>query len=280
MASVVAPLNYLAPQTAPLHTHAYDPPDGAPRCNGQLVAHAMPIVDARGLGDGATLQERGFVLVEQRSSTVDFRDEAQLTLSAYPEAEALVRHATGATHARVFDHTLRQRAAHRPPLDGMGASFAAVREPVGRVHADYTPYSALLRLQQVLGEEAARRVAQGRYFIIGVWRPLLHEPLQDAPLALADARSMRRADLVPNDLIYRERRGQTYAVQHHPAHRWFYFAGQTREEVTLFMHYDSTRALASVTGACAHTAFEHPHTPPGAAPRQSIELRVLAWTAN
>ncbi len=280
MVSVVAPLNYLAPQTAPLHTHAYDPPDGAPRCNGHLVAHAMRIDDARGSGQGAALLQRGFLLMDQRSSVLDFHDESQRARTAYPEAEALVRQVTGTTQARVFDHTLRQRAAHRPPLDGMGASFADVREPVGRVHADYTPYSAPLRLQQVLGEAAARRAEQGRYFIIGLWRPLLREPLQDAPLALADARSVNRADLIANDLIYRERRGQTYAVQHNPAHRWHYFANQTRDEVTVFVHYDSARALQAVTGACAHTAFEHPHTPAGATPRHSIELRVLAWDAD
>ena len=32
-----------------------------------------------------------------------------------------------------------------------------------------------------------------------------------------------------------------------------------------------------VTGACPHTAFKHPLTPAGVAPRHNIELRALAW---
>ena len=277
MHSVVAPLHYVAPQAQPLRTYAYDPPDGAPRFNGTLVAHVMPIHDARGLDHDGGWQGMGFMLVEQRSDVLDFHAERQLIATGYPEAEALVRQVTGAPHALVFDHTLRRRAPHRPPLDGLGGSFAAVREPVGRVHADYTPMSGPLRLKQALGEAVARRAMRGRYLIIGLWRPLLREPLQDAPLALADARSVTRDHLMPNDLLYPERRGQTYAVQHDPAHRWYYFAGQTRDEVTVFVHYDSARALDSVTGACPHTAFEHPQAPAEATPRQSIELRALAW---
>ena len=277
MDTVVAPLRYVAPQAQPLHTYAYDPPDGAQRFNGTLVEHTMPIRDARGLNDDVGLRGMGFMLMEQRSDMSHFGSDRQLIDIGYPEAETLVRHLTGAPHARVFDHTLRRRVAHRPPLDGLGGSFAAVREPVGRVHADYTPMSAPIRLKHVLGEEAAARVMRSRYLIIGLWRPLLREPLQDAPLALADARSVCRDHLMSNDIVYPDRRGQTYAVLHDAAHRWYYFAGQTRDEVTVFVHYDSARALDTVTGACPHTAFEHPQTPVGATPRQSIELRALAW---
>ena len=277
MVAVVAPLRYVASQAQPLYTYAYDPPDGAERFNGTLVEHDMPIRDGRRLNDDVGLLGRGFMLTEQRTDVSRFDSTQQLMDVAYPEAETLVRHLTGAPHARVFDHTLRRRAAHRPPLDGLGGSFAAVREPVGRVHADYTPRSAPIRLQQVLGVEAAARVRRSRYLIIGVWRPLLCEPLQDAPLALADARSVCRDHLLPNDIVYPDRRGQTYAVRHDPAHRWYYFADQTRNEVTVFVHFDSARALDTVTGTCPHTAFEHPQTPADAVPRQSIELRVLAW---
>jgi hypothetical protein len=277
MHSVVAPLQYVAPQAQPLRTYAYDPLDGAPRFNGTLVAHAMPIHDARGLKHDAGWQDMGFMLAQHRSDVPDFHVEPQLIATGYPEAEAVVRQVTGAPHALVFDHTLRHRAAHRPPLDGLGGSFAAVREPVGRVHADYTPMSGPARLNHVLGEAAACRAMRSRYPIIGLWRPLLREPLQDAPLALADARSVRRDHLMCNDVVYPDRRGQTYAVRHDAAHRWYYFPGQTCDEVTVFIHYDSARALEERTGACPHTAFEHPRTPVWATPRQSIEMRALVW---
>ena len=277
MPSVTATLNYLAPQDAPLHTYAFDPPGGAPRFNGRLVGHAMPIRDAREFGADCSLAGTGFVLCDGPSEVRNFWDEAQLRRTAYPEAEALVRRLTGAPLARVFDHTLRRRAPGKPPLDGVGGSFASVRTPVGRVHADYTPRSAPQRVHQVLGDAAAAAALRGRFWIIGLWRPLLEQPLEDAPLALADARSVRRDHLVPNDLIYPDRRGQTYAVLHDAQHRWCWFQRQRRDEVTAFVHYDSAHAETACTGATPHTAFENPAASARAAPRESLELRALAW---
>jgi hypothetical protein len=260
-----------------VHTYAYDPPGGGPRFDGVLEPHPVSIADARAVAPACSLAGAGFTLRRHASAVRDFWDESQLLDIAYPEAEALACELTGAAHARAFDHTLRRRAAGRPPLDGSGGSFAAVREPVGRVHLDYTPESAPWRVRQVLGDEAGTRVAAGRYVIVGLWRPILREPLLDAPLALADKRTVRRDDLVPNDLLYRERRGQTYAVRHNAGHRWFWFPRQRRDEVTAFIHYDSEAAGGDVPGAAPHTAFEDSSTPPGAAPRESLEMRVIAW---
>jgi hypothetical protein len=278
MPAVSATLNYLAPHDGPLHTYAFDPPGGGPRFNGQLVERTMTIADAREFGNGeCSLARTGFELCDAPSAVRDFWDEAELRETAYLEAEALVKQLTGASRARVFDHTLRRRAPGKPPLDGVGGSFASVRTPVGRVHADYTPRSAPQRLRQVLGDEAAAAVLRGRFFIIGLWRSLLDGPLEDAPLALADARSVRRDHLVPNDLIYADRRGQTYAVLHDPLHRWCWFPRQQRDEVAAFVHYDSARAETECTGASPHTAFENPAAPADTAPRESLEMRAFAW---
>jgi hypothetical protein len=278
MVSIVAPLNYLAPPREPIRTYAYDPPDGGPRFNGVLEVHPSEIRNARQLGAPLSLFEQGFTCVPHRSEVLDFWDEDALRRTHYAEAEALVMELTGARSARVFDHTLRRRAPGRPPLDGTGGSFATVREPVGRVHADYTPFSGPERLRLALGDETetARRLQQ-RYLILGLWRSLNPTPLLDAPLALADTRSVSLSDLVPNDLIYRERRGQTYTVLHSPEHDWYYYPQLTRDEVLVFMHYDSARATQPCTGASPHTAFEDPTTPATADPRQSLELRVLVF---
>ena len=275
--AVVAPLNYLVPMREALRTYAYDPPDGGPRFNGHLQARPVVITDARACHAKGRIEPHGFTLCQQPSAVSDFEDAALLRAVAYPEAEALVRELTGAKRAMVFDHTLRRRAAGRPPLDGLGASFAAVREPVGRVHADYTPASARERMRMVLGDAAADIAMQRRFLILGLWRPLNAEPLLDAPLALADARSLRSQDLVPNDLIYVDRRGQTLAITYHADHRWFYFPGQRRDEVTVFKHFDSRPPEGRGIGVAAHTAFEDPNTPINAPPRRSIELRAFAF---
>lgn len=265
-----ATLNFLAPMDGAVRTFTFDPPDGAARFNGRLAGHAVEVHDARPGRAGLSLEREGFVLADQRCTLRDDPGDAALR-SAYAEAEALLRDLTGACEARVFDHTLRRRQPHKPPLDGAGGSFAAVREPVGRVHADYTPWSAPVRLQAVLGE-AARERLQGRWAVVGLWRPLNDAPLHDAPLAVADARSVAPGDLVTNELVYPDRRGETYIGRHNPGLRWWWFPQQTRDEVIVFKNFDSA------TGQVVpHTAFDDPDAPADAPPRRSIELRAFVF---
>jgi hypothetical protein len=99
-------------------------------------------------------------------------------------------------------------------------------------------------------------------------------PLQDAPLALASASSVTMHELVPNALVYPDRRGETYAILHSDRHEWFYFPDMQRDEVLLFLHYDSS---ASPHIPVPHTAFEDPASPTDAEPRESLEMRILVF---
>jgi len=60
-------------------------------------------------------------------------------------------------------------------------------------------------------------------------------------------------------------------------HRWFYFPAMRRDEVILFKQWDSDPTLPG--RMCFHTSFHDPAAPgpPGAAPRQSVEARGLAF---
>lgn len=266
-----ASLNYLAPSRGPVRTYAFDPPGGGPRFDGRLQAHTVPVHDARARPAAPSLDAEGFMCCPHRSALADLWDEDALRGAHYAEVERLLRALTGARHVVVFDHTLRRRPPGRPPLDGSGGSFAAVRTPVGRVHVDYTPVSGPARARQVLGD-----APPGPFAILGVWRPTRREPLLDAPLALADARSVCGADLVTNELVYPDRRGQTFAAMHSAGHRWFYVPRMARDEVVVFKHWDSRRAVGEAGGVVPHTAFDDPTAPPDAPPRESLELRALA----
>lgn len=277
---VIAALNYLAPMSEAARTYTYDPPAGLPRFNGRLEPHRMTIRDARPIRAGLSLDAQGFVLVDHTSTVRDFWDEDELRAVHYAEAERLVCKASGARHALVFDHTLRRRASGRPPLDGNGGSFAAVREPVGRVHADFTPRSACDRLRLLLGAAEAADRLRCRFAIVGLWRPTIPQPLLDAPLAVCDARSVGANDMVANEVIYRDRRGETCIGIHSPKHRWFFFPAQRRDEVIVFKNFDSAAGNAStagIAGVVPHTAFDDPSAPADAPRRESIELRAFAF---
>src|SRR5438128_1652964 len=111
----------------------------------------------------------------------------------------------------------------------------------------------------------AEELLRGRVQVINLWRPI-HGPLQDAPLAMCDAKTIDPADLVPSDLVYRHRVGETYSVTYNPAHRWYYVPEMRRDEALLLKCCDTkTDGRARFM---AHTSFTDPSTPPDAPPRE------------
>ena len=79
---------------------------------------------------------------------------------------------------------------------------------------------------------------------------------------------------MPTDLNYRDRTGEVYSLRFNPAHRWFYFPTMQADEAMLLKCFDSDRTRARFT---AHSAFDDPTSPADAPPRESIEVRTLAF---
>ena len=261
-------LNYLAPMTEKPWRLLREPKPGEPVTNAAYEPHRFPIRDARPLADGLSLDEQGFALVPHRSAVTDFDDWAQLRDVYYAECERLVAEATGASRVVVFDHTIRRR--FRAAADTNGGPQ---REAVTRVHNDYTDKSAPQRVRDLMGEEADDLLTR-RFAIVNVWRPI-RGPLRDMPLAVCDAGSVADADWVPSDLIYADRTGETLAIRHNPAHRWFYVPAMTADEALLLKCFDSARDGRA--RYAPHSAFVDPTTPGDALPRESIEIRTLAF---
>jgi len=85
---------------------------------------------------------------------------------------------------------------------------------------------------------------------------------------------MQLSDFVETDLRYPGRVGEIYSVTGRDSHRWYYYPAQRADEVLLLKCYDSDTQRASFT---AHSAFDDPTSPADAAPRESIEVRTLAF---
>jgi hypothetical protein len=98
--------------------------------------------------------------------------------------------------------------------------------------------------------------------------------LQQFPLALGDAGSLRADDVLATDLIYPDRVGEIYSIAYDPAQRWFYFPEMSRDEVVLIKTYDSDPARARFS---AHGAFADPNFPDPEVLRESIEIRALVF---
>jgi hypothetical protein len=186
----------------------------------------------------------------------------------YAEAERALAEVTGARRVFVFDHTVRRRV-----LGVDDRAPGTPRQPATRVHVDHTAKSGPQRVRDLLGDEA-EELLRGRVQVINLWRPI-RGPLRDAPLAVCDARSVAPGDLVPSDLVYRDRVGETYGVLFNPQHRWFYVPDMQPDEALLLKCYDS--ATDGRARFAPHTAFEDPTVGPDVAPRESIELRTLVF---
>jgi len=263
---VNARLNYLVNATPKPVNYTYDPPAGVPRSSGKHVSQDVAIRNARELLDELSLDTNGFVLTKHETAVKDFYDSEEVKSIYYPEVERLLKQETGAARVVIFDHIVRN-----PVLAKRGEKGA--REPAKTVHNDYTVKSAPRRVRDHLPEEADR-LLQSRFAEINVWRPI-RGPIESSPLALCDARSLLPGDVVPCDLVYRDRVGETYGFTYNPQHRWYYFPRMERNEAILLKCYDSKDdGRARFT---AHTSFEDPNSPANAEPRESIEVRALVF---
>ena len=225
------------------------------------------IRDARRAKEAPTLDRNGFQLVAHRSRVASFAEEALIRSDYYAEAIQVIRRVTGAEHVVIFDHTLRSAEASE-------RESTNIREPGNRVHNDQTFVSGPRRVRDHLPAEEAEARLRKRHGIINFWRPI-GNPVENWPLALCDARSIAMSDLVPTDLVYPDKVGETYSFRYNPDHRWSYYPRLSPDEVLLLKIFDSrTDGTARLT---AHTAFDDPTSRPGAPPRRSIELRTLVF---
>ena len=102
-----------------------------------------------------------------------------------------------------------------------------------QVHVDQTTASAIARVHRHLPPSDAPALLERRFQIINLWRPISHAAY-DWPLALCDYRSVDpKTDLVPSDLIYPDRKGETNAVKYNASHKWKYLKGMEPEEFVL-----------------------------------------------
>jgi hypothetical protein len=227
-------------------------------------SRSVAIHDGRPLVPQLSLDREGFELRHHETAMTNFYDATEVRAVYYPEVEVLLKTATGAARVVAFEHDVRC-----DPNRGVGE----VRGPVRVVHDDYTERSAPERVRLYQPDQADALLSH-RYAVINVWRAI-KGPVRNTPLAVCDARSMKPADLRPNVEGVKH---EVYLFKFSPNHRWFYFPEMRPDEALLLKCFDSVRdGRARFT---AHSAFDDPSTPPDAPPRESIEVRALAFFDN
>ena len=264
--AVEATVNYILDTGETPYTFSGGPGSTFVESHGTSDPRRVVIHDGRPDAGRFVLDRDGFRFIRHDTKVVSFFDQDEVRRVYYPEMEAVVKAETGASRVVVFDHTLRT-------ADDDFREEHKIREPVLRVHNDYTEWSGPQRVRDLLPDEA-ETLLQRRFAIVQVWRPI-RLPVENFPLAICDAGSMHPQDLVISERRYPNRVGQTYAIANNPDHHWYWFPRMRREEAIVFKVYDSMKdGRARWT---AHTAFDDPTAPRDAKPRESIEIRTLAF---
>jgi hypothetical protein len=262
--AIEATLNYIVDDGTKVFTETGAPGANDRRSGGKPDPRRVTLHNGR--HQDFMLERDGFHFIPHDTKVTDFFDEAEVRRIYYPEMEALVKAESGAARVVVFDHTLRT-------ADDADREARKIREVVSRVHNDYTEWSGPQRVRDLLPEEADDLLRR-RFAIIQVWRPIRY-PVETFPLAICNARTLSPANLVVSERRYPNRIGQTYAITYSPDHVWYWFPRMRRDEALVFKTYES---LADGRARwTAHTAFHDPTSAPDARPRESIEIRTLAF---
>ena len=255
---------------------------------------SIEVFDARQLQqeDLLALGSAGFTLVDHVSAITDWSNDEALASTYHDEVCDVIKRLTCAAHVFGNKETLISRCEGSSTQDG----------PVHMVHHDFAPemkracewairgkkpkrssWSTEQRIaweinQQFIGKDSlpermaaagitAQELAQSRVLVLHTWRPTTDGPLQRCPLTIADRRTVSAAELANGCL------GEAYyGLTRRRGQKFYYYPGQTQDELLVFVGYDSD---AAEHAPCAHSAFEDNTAPPDAAPRCSIEMRCL-----
>lgn len=229
----------------------------------------MQVANGRSIDPPPALEREGFELVRHRSAIAAFRDP-DVGDRHVSEIRQLLLEVSGADAVAVTPRgVLRfsERSADSGRLDNS--------RPARFVHVDVSDATATVFAAQA-NPHPERRVR--RFCQYNVWRALSPPP-QDAPLALCDARSVDRSDLVPADAVFDVRDApewtfEALVVRGNPRHRWVYFRDMNRDEVLVFKTNDSDPARSHCV---PHVAVDDRGCPPDVPPRVSIEIRGTAY---
>ena len=233
-----------------------------------LVPVEVFLSNMRIAGYAFTLERNAMTLVSAPSKLADFSSTQQIIEQGYyPECGELVKKLTGADHVSCFGFAVRGGGDDLP---------AGKRKPVMNAHVDYTVDTVRTVAERIAPDHLKGR--RYRFKAINVWRPIAL--VERNPLAIVDGATVTQGDLCLCRInSSRAETAQSYGwnLAYSPAQQWYYAPDMRPDEALVFTLIDSDSSGVQWGG---HTSFEDPNSAPDAKPRQSIEVRTIAYFAD
>jgi hypothetical protein len=235
-----------------------------------IAERAVRVANARSAEQPPSIEREGYLLLDWPSRISALPSVEEIETSYLPEVNQLLLELTGAARVFTFAPGLRfnERSEH---TDSRPNS-----RPARRVHSDFSDNGTLDMVIGAFGQDG-KPPERGHWRAYNVWR-VLSPPPQDTALAFCDMRSIDPGEIETAQGILtlphgEEARYEFCLYRYGPAHRWAYFPNMNRDEVVVFLGYDSRSPNLRV----AHSAFDDPTCPSGVPPRVSIEARAVAY---
>ncbi|KAF4461389.1 hypothetical protein FALBO_11815 [Fusarium albosuccineum] len=241
---------------------------------------SVQVTDLRSVQPQPTLEGEGFTWIHHRSKHVSephvFHDvdlDNGIVELYLQETIEMVKKKTGAKDVFVYDWRYRKNGTvyktGDPDTDPRTSRYF-VYAPIGNVHTDYSYDGGTHRLKLHLSkEEQAEIKSKGsNVLMLNVWRPLV--PVENAPLAVCDRRSVLPEDVVLVDKVLPNNVEEETCIIPKDYHKWYYISSQQPDEVLLFIQWEDD-GTNSQTLSVSHGALAGVATNTGPTPRESVE---------
>ena len=212
-----------------------------------------------------TLEENGFIL-KNFAINLDEKDINNNYRQYRRDLSTLLSSFMSFKHIEIFDITRRSNKKKGAfNKDGN-------RQPAERAHVDYTIDSGPKRAEEILIKKYPQ-YKKYRILQLNVWKPISDEVLS-SPLAIADARSIKKKDLIATDQIFPDRVGEIYHLAYNKGQRWYWVSKMKKNEFLIFKGWDSLNSK-NIIRFTPHTSFDLKKQNIEKFPRESVEARVF-----
>ncbi|EME42540.1 hypothetical protein DOTSEDRAFT_155389 [Dothistroma septosporum NZE10] len=232
----------------------------------------VDVRDLRGQEQNANLDDCGFEVWKLRSSMLyeQFDDPDAINSIYVAEVKKHLMEASGTDHIEIIRVRVRRRHPQFPKSSG---EAYAHHQPSTAAHIDTTRDSATTMAQRY-GDEVTKASSTRHFKILNLWKPL-RGPVQDWPLAVCDARTVKHErDVAEATILHQDRKNHNCQVHFDEDQQWYYLRHQDPHEVLVFRQYDSR--FDSNNGV-PHSSFASPATPESAPARESVEVMAILY---
>ncbi|KAK5171084.1 uncharacterized protein LTR77_004228 [Saxophila tyrrhenica] len=280
---VTGAINFITPQPQGClekpYQLKYEAPDGFPPTNIVSDEHMQRLADVRGREAQFSVPRNGFTIIklEDQLSYEEYDNEDLVRKVYFKQVAEAVQELLGASRVQIFEHVASTLGpGSRTVIDSDSCeNETQVSQSQRGSRIDVTP-SWAAGLAEHMNELKGIELPSGDLQFVNIWKPL-RGPIKDWPLAVCDASTVSKDDLRESDIVFSDRVVENLLVQHNPKQEWYFISDQTPSEAWVFLQADSN---ASGHLGVPHSSFQRPDSANEGIPRESIEVRAIAYYNN